>query len=35
MAQEVIIIWLPESTQAVKVKEVLSQELDITQKIFN
>lgn len=32
MAQEVIIIWLPESTQAVKVKEVLFQELDITSK---
>jgi hypothetical protein len=32
MTQEIIIIWLPESMQAVKVKEVLSQELDITLK---
>ncbi|TFF84182.1 MAG: hypothetical protein EU552_01350 [Promethearchaeota archaeon] len=32
MAQEIIIIWLPESTQAVKVENVLRQSLNISSK---
>lgn len=32
MVQEIIIIWIPESTQSTKVQEVLSQRLDIGSK---
>ena len=32
MVQEVIVVWLPESTQAVKVEHVLRQNFDITSK---
>ena len=30
MGQQILIIWLPESAEAVKIKEVLSQKLDLT-----
>lgn len=32
MVQEILIIWLPESKQSIKVQEVLSQKLDISTK---
>ena len=32
MVQEVIIVWLPESTQAIKVEDVLRQTFDISSK---
>jgi hypothetical protein len=34
MAREILIVWLPESTQAVKVESILRQNLDISSKHF-